>query len=452
MRIRCERTALHILATTLIGTAWGCSAPTSPAPASSSNATPVATALASIRPAPRTTGVQAVWSDLLVSAIGVNTHLTYDGTPYVTAFSTMVLANLQAAGIRHIRDGYASTGGDWSANPDILGAAGILSDVVMVYPWGGATSATQWLAGILTFVKSAYIEAIEGYNEPNLAQPSTTWASLTLSGQQKLFSGVTGSRTTSRIPVIAPSLGYLSPSQITAAAKDINGISRYVDYANAHPYSSGQLPATNFATCVNAISPYEGRKSMWFTEVGYYTTPDGVQGVSLAAQAKYDIRLILEAWLIGVTRSYIYSLIDDQSGVAQEDQGLITTDGTLKPSFTTIQNFIGLLADPGSTYSPGKLGYSLPAGTPTTIHQLLLENRKGTFFLLLWQEVLSYNTSAEADIVVAPVNVTVTFTSTHATVNQYEPYIQSGTVGTASNVASVTVAVPDHPLILQITG
>ncbi|MGI4894150.1 MAG: hypothetical protein ACRYF3_03435, partial [Janthinobacterium lividum] len=52
------------------------------------------------------TPVQAQMADAFVDSIGVATHLTYDGTPYMNY--PLVKQRLQESGIRHLRDGWGT--------------------------------------------------------------------------------------------------------------------------------------------------------------------------------------------------------------------------------------------------------------------------------------------------------------------------------------------------------
>lgn len=98
--------------------------------------------------------------------------------------------------------------------------------------------------------------------------------------------------------------------------------------------------------------------------------------------------------------------------------------------------------------TPGRLVYTLtPAGGVTTIHDLLLQKSDGTFWLLLWNEVESFDVTT-GDITNAAVSTSVAFTATR-TVTKYTP--STGTTGTfVSTASAATVNVLDEIIILKI--
>ena len=60
---------------------------------------------------------------------------------------------------------------------------------------------------------------------------------------------------------------------------------------------------------------------------------------------------------------------------------------------TAVQNLISILEDRGTNFAPGHLEYSAkvtsnPSGAP--LHSLLLQKRRGAFFLVLWLNATSY--------------------------------------------------------------
>jgi len=83
-----------------------------------------------------------------------------------------------------------------------------------------------------------------------------------------------------------------------------------------------------------------------------------------------------------------------------------------------------------------------------------LQKSNGIFYLVLWQEVSSYQLATSrmsgADIDVAPVNVTLTLENPAAQVNQYNPIASANPVSSISNIQTLTLAVPDQALIIQI--
>jgi hypothetical protein len=189
------------------------------------------------------------------------------------------------------------------------------------------------------------------------------------------------------------------------------------------------------------------------TETGYHTceTCTASPGVSMQAQAKYLARLPFEYMNRGVYRVNLYQLLDEgTSTTSREDHwGLIKVGNTVKPSFTTLKNIITLLEDPGVAFTPGNLDYALTGALAST-HSILLQKRDGTFDLVLWQEVSSYTVSSKTNTSPAADAVTVTFGSSMTGINVYRPYTGTTAIQTGSGT-SITLSVPDDPLIVEVT-
>jgi hypothetical protein len=257
---------------------------------------------------------------------------------------------------------------------------------------------------------------------------------------------------------IAPSVTVIGLTTTSAwGAGYVGDISSYMDAGTLHPYPSASVPTAYLGSTETALAALNGaRKGWWVTETGYYTAPNATQnvyqpGVSEAAQAKYAPRLYLDYFNAGISHTSIYELIDEHStqSDAEANYGLLRNDGSPKPAYNAMKNMLALLSDPGGSYSAGSLSFSL-SGTTSTVRQALFQKRDGRFYLVLWNDVLVYNTSSKNDISNAAVPVTVTFGSAH-NVSVYQPYTQAPALSTTSGTTSLTVSVPDHPVILEVS-
>jgi hypothetical protein len=136
------------------------------------------------------------------------------------------------------------------------------------------------------------------------------------------------------------------------------------------------------------------------TETGYYNCPTCFgNGLSERASGKYYSRLWFEYFNRGIWRTNAYELIDQ--GVSRSNRemnwGLLRHDGSPKPQFTATKNIIALLSDPGPSFAPGQLAYTLSNASSAT-HRTLLQKRDGRFYLALWQTVSVWNIKSDADI------------------------------------------------------
>ena len=133
---------------------------------------------------------------------------------------------------------------------------------------------------------------------------------------------------------------------------------------------------------------------MVVTESGYHTaTLWGGEHppVSEAAMGRYVPRLFLDYFNAGFAKSYLYELVDEGASMSSREEafGLVRADGTPKPAYTSLQNLIAVLSDPGPAFTPGSLSLAL-TGDTTNVRRLLLQKRNGRFFLVLWHDAYSY--------------------------------------------------------------
>ena len=198
-------------------------------------------------------------------------------------------------------------------------------------------------------------------------------------------------------------------------------------------------------------------KPWWVTETGYYTAPHATTGVyqpgvSEAAQGKYVPRLYLDYFNAGIVHTSVYEIIDEHvsQSDAESNYGLMHNDGTPKPAYTAMKNMLTLLSDPGASFTPSKpLSYTLAGATPT-IRQALFQKRDGRYYLVLWNDVLVYNTSGKTDITNSVVPLAVQFAVQPRSITRYQPLV-SATGTTVTPSKSVAVSVLDNPVILEIT-
>ena len=415
-------------------------------------------------PPPPTGSTQAVWSDSFVNSVGIATHFNYwDLLPYGNNVNSTI-SSIKAAGFRFIRDGL-SVDVNSGSNDRYWGVMNQLTQqgikLVLVtqpaylgnntwvtYPYTNQSN----LDTAVNRVGAAGILAFEGPNEVD--NNNGNWGGIPAYGANtKAYQAAMYQHAKQ----IAPSVNVIGLTVTSAyGASFIGDISSYMDGGTIHPYPSGGIPTGYLTATETASSVLNGaHKPWWVTETGYYTAPNATQnvyqpGVSEQAQGKYISRLYLDYFNAGIVHTSVYEIADEHVNTAdaESNYGILHNDGTPKPAYTAIKNLLGLLADPGSPYSPSSLSFSL-GGTTSTIRQALFQKRDGRFYLVLWNDVSVYNTSSKTDISNAAVPVTVTFAAPH-NVAVYLPYSQAAAISTTSSATTMTVNVPDHPVVLEI--
>lgn len=400
---------------------------------------------------------QARSADTFVDTIGVNTHIHH---PNQYSDLHQVQDKLTNLGVRHIRDAAHLESDYDTANYQRyrrLAAVGIKTQMIFdLRP--GVSGHEQLLEPTADKIRQIAemagnsLEAFEGANEYDLIG-GEGWANALRLHQQQLYQAVKGNPSTANVPVYGPSLAYTREN-----SDDLGDLSAYMDGQNLHSYPGGRLPTFDLYQYIQAYALVGGTKPLHATETGYHNAtnqgPEHDSGVSDEAAGKYMPRLMLEYFNRGFVRTFQFQLLDtypnpDRSN-AEEHYGLIRNDWTEKPAYTSLKNLINLLNDPGDSFTPQSLAYSL-SGDTTNVHHTLLQKRDGRFYLILWQEVPSYVNATQEDISVPAQAVTINLGGSFATAKTYLPYDSSEVIGQFANPTQLALNIPDHPLVVELT-
>jgi hypothetical protein len=173
--------------------------------------------------------------------------------------------------------------------------------------------------------------------------------------------------------------------------------------------------------------------------------------------AKYLPRLLSEFFMrrSNVQRTYIYSLVDSPS---DHPKGLLRKDMTRRPAFYAVKNTIALLKDKGPPFPTGSLTYTL-SGDLTNIHHFVLQKRDQRFYLVIWNDVRSWDRLQFIELNPPAREVTLNLSSpSFKTVKIYRPTAldladpNQGVlpVRTLAAPRSIVLRVPDHILIVEM--
>ena len=379
-------------------------------------------------------------ADAFVEFIGVNTHLGYSDTTY-RDFEGIIKPRLLELGVRHIRDGTFSE--SVLQKYLELGRHGIR--VLFITDSRRAVERAQRLRPALL--------AIEGMNEPD-TKPG--WVPRLREEQQRLYAAVKGNPATADLPVVVSSL-----ANIRNSPGELGDLSAVLDFGNMHPYAAGQPPSRHWGwglsmeRALTEARKVSAGKPLFVTECGYHNKVNNPNhpGVSEAAEARYLPRLLFVYFdQPGLVRAYKYEFLDLKPDPGFTDMechfGLVRTNGTPKPSFTALRNLIHLLADPGPTFTPGRLDVRL-SGSTNTIRHTLLQKRDGTFWLALFQEVVSFDLKSKEDVAPAPAPVTLRFGQSARRVRLFRPTQGTEPIRTETS-QELELKVPDEVLLVEI--
>ncbi|MGB7264676.1 MAG: hypothetical protein WBC92_04135 [Terracidiphilus sp.] len=386
-----------------------------------------------------------------VNSIGLNTHLNYFDRIYGNF--PLVQRELRLLGVRHLRDGVHLQSSDYNemlyGRWIQLGHMGVRFDAVLdprskLGPLSGA------MLDEVDSLSGHTIESFEGPNELDISGEAG-WPSVDQAYQSRIFDSTKSMKDSSSIAIIGPSLASASNSA------QLGDLSDRMNEGNLHPYPAGEMPSVIFPVQINLEKVICDDEPIVFTESGYHNAineHNDQPGVSESAAAKYIPRLFLEDFMRGIPRTYLYEFMDEAPDPsltnAQLHWGLIRADGSEKPAFTALKNLIQELNDSAEPVKTQPLSWAL-SPMDTQVAHLLLQKSNGTYELVLWQEVSSYDVKRHVDLENRAVAATVTLRRNARSVTTYLPVTQAAQVRTWSNVTSVPLEIPDQPLVVEIS-
>lgn len=385
-----------------------------------------------------------------VNSIGVNTHLNYFDRIYGNF--PLVERELKSIGILHLRDGAHLGNDDYNqalyARWIKLGSLGVRFDAVLD-PRSKLGPLNPALLRRINALSGNTIESFEGPNELDISEQKD-WASIDRDFDRELFDSARSIDTASPIKVLGPSLAFASHS------RQLGDVSEHLDAANIHPYPAGKMPSIIFPVQLDLARVMAGGKPIVFTESGYHNALNdhrGQPGVSERAAAKYIPRLFLEDFVHGVARTYLYEFMDEAPNPDLTDAelhwGLMRADGSEKPAFLAMKNLIAEVNDSAEPSQLRHIDWSLNSADPR-IHHLLLEKSDGAVDLIFWQEISSYDVRNQIDIESPSVPAQLTFAREAGRIMLYDPVKQAEPVGSYRNTKSISLAIPDEPLVVEI--
>lgn len=356
--------------------------------------------------------LQARQADDFVDSIGVNVHLHYYDTAY-SDFEGKVVTSLEELGVRHIRDGICPV--EDTTKPhrlrELFTKLEIRSTLIIDPRCESVPEAYNYITNVLG---TDLITALEGPNEYDLSG-AEDWLGELRAYQQSVYGIFKNDATTARIPVIGPSVTSED------AADQLGDVSRYADIVNLHNYYSFRNPETfgwgdngygsltwQLDEVVRALDPTQTLPIM-ATETGYHNVLAD-EGIPETVAATYLPRLLLSQFENGISRTFIYELLDQRDDPSDREAnfGLVRFDGSKKPAFDAVKNLIELLEDPGKGFLTDTLDVAIQG--PDDLSSTLLQKRSGAFYLALWRDVASYDPSLAAQALpVSTANISLEF-------------------------------------------
>ncbi len=398
-----------------------------------------------------------------LDTIGVATHLT---SAWDTAYSNCanggggdggdcrpnierIAAALRFAGIHHIRDSLVADYVNQRVRLLASAVPGLRVDFVVSDDRDGpiAKQLTR------TAPDAGLVDLIEGPNEPNNPPSNFSYqkrgfpegARAAMHDLRAAMQGTAFAHT----PLVNSALGGGTPADYT-----ILGNVPEADFGSSHAYI-GTSPPRDFVAGLTPSRTIAVGKPMVITETGNctLTTVPTWCGVSEAVQAKYALMILADAFRLGVRRTYLYELVDEQPDPQQTDDerhfGLFHHDWTPKPVAVALHNLNRELGVGDGGTCAGRLGYSLP-----DTKSVLLRRADGVFVILAWTEAALWNPAERTEVAVPPHEVALTLAAGHdgSHVRVIDPMTDASVDAGPPRGGALRIVLPDHPVLIEIGG
>lgn len=397
--------------------------------------------------------VHAMPADEFLQTLAVDTHISYTDGAYVNVHN--VADDMAWLGIHHVRDYPPGSSIPFSSYV-YLAQRGVKFNFLM-----GADFEKHigQVAQLNTEVPGS-VAAIEGPNELNnfpVAYQGLAGAAAGLAVQRDLYARVHGMPELKAVPVY-DATGFDPKSVETRAAS--------ADYANQHVYpQNGEQPLWNangdkwMLAAIHLGQRFQ--LPLVITEFGYFSLPQAgwyMLGVDEDTQAKGVLNGYMDAASAGVRRLYVYELLDEKPDPAHKNDemhyGLFRNDNSPKPVAYAIRNLTSFLnanaTRRASAAARNTLAYTL-SDMPPSANSLLLQKKDGRFVLVLWNETLIWDRATGKPLTSPPARVGLDFGETAKRVEIYDPLAPAEPRKIHRDVRQLTVEVPDHVILLEIT-
>ena len=401
---------------------------------------------------------QARSAESFIDSIGVNVHLGFDNTPYMK-YDEIVKPRLKELGVRQVRTNiHEAFKKKAIAKVKDLSNIGIKS-IIVTNP--KAVDPIESVKVIKAQIEG--VSMVEGLNEwnihPNFRYKGQGFPQGVITFQKELYSAIKNDPATAHLDIVAPSLAHIPPvSPVSKGVKQLSGLP--CDINNMHSYSGGRIPSIKYLDTIHIAINKKlcgQNKPIIATETGYNNATEDKSGISETAAAKYINRLFLEYFNRGVKRTYIYELIDGKLNpdlaIKGQNWGLLKADGSKKRQFYALKHLIAILQDSQTATSTSSVFNSLSydlKGDLTNIHHTLLQKKNGTFYLIIWQEVNSYDRNKKTDIKVADRQLELVLYTKISKVTLYKPNWKKASVKTITDSQKIFLKVQDYPLLVEL--
>jgi hypothetical protein len=375
------------------------------------------------------------------------------------ANSSLILESLRYIGISNVREKFVDTG-KAASQIEALADAGVHFDFIAnsYLAAQGASGMAKYIAALSAF-RADHPDAIlsfEGLNEANVFAFSYNGQSTIAAAaqfQEYLYTSIKSNAGLADIPVYNFSIAYNTPENYA----QMGDVSAYSDGANIHLYNSttGSVDS-KMEYAAGLASGASSGDPLVITEIGHTTlSSEPSIGTSETAQAKMMLSELLLAYENGSEATYIYELLDSSAQASRGEKeahfGLFYENGAPKAAATALHNFTTILkfGDLGasSASTPGTVSVD---NASTTTHAMTMTKSGDVYDVLVWNDRSVWNDALDVDYDNPAISTTVSFGQVEDIVRVYDPMAGLAPIATYTNVSSITLALKDSPLIVEV--
>jgi hypothetical protein len=317
---------------------------------------------------------------------------------------------------------------------------------------GGDFTPVDTIAPLTQLERAApgMIDSIEGFNEVDhdgVSYRGVKGPQGAVAAQSALYAGIRAD----------PVLGHLPVYDLTGVPWPQPNEKR-ADFLNSHLYAqNGNPPGFWFDEA--ADKALKRGMPLVVTEFGYASMPESgwlVIGVDKRTQAKGILLGLFQAFSRNVERTYIYELLDEKPDPLMNERefhfGLFDYDYRPKTSAKAIHNLTAILKDTSAasrTFTPLSLDIDVDH-FPEALRGMVIAKADGTLYLTMWNDVAFWDRAAGKPVESKPVTVTLPLPGGLKAQALYDPLESAKAVRTYNGETTITLDVPDHPVMLEV--